>query len=105
MYCVSCTRAPVKVDEHFAGPAIDPDERVARDDDAEATVVRYVEEWMPGLDPTPHHRAECLYTSTVDESFVLRRVGPVVIGSPCSGHGFKFTPLIGRRLAELARAR
>jgi glycine/D-amino acid oxidase-like deaminating enzyme len=23
------------------------------------------------------------------------------VGSPCSGHGFKFAPLIGRRLAEL----
>jgi glycine/D-amino acid oxidase-like deaminating enzyme len=27
-----------------------------------------------------------------------------VIGSPCSGHGFKFTPLIGRQLADLAMA-
>ena len=54
---------------------------------------RYVEEWMPGLDPTPRHTAECLYTTTPDESFVIERVGPVVIGSPCSGHGFKFTPL------------
>jgi len=26
----------------------------------------------------------------------------VVIGSPCSGHGFKFAPLIGEILAELA---
>jgi sarcosine oxidase len=26
----------------------------------------------------------------------------VVIGSPCSGHGFKFTPWIGRMLADLA---
>lgn len=25
-----------------------------------------------------------------------------MIGSPCSGHGFKFTPLIGRILADLA---
>jgi sarcosine oxidase len=25
-----------------------------------------------------------------------------VIGSPCSGHGFKFAPLIGEILAELA---
>jgi sarcosine oxidase len=57
---------------------------------------------MPGLDPTPVHTAECLYTTTPDESFVLERVGPVVIGSPCSGHGFKFTPLIGQRLADLA---
>jgi glycine/D-amino acid oxidase-like deaminating enzyme len=26
----------------------------------------------------------------------------LVVGSPCSGHGFKFAPLIGERLAELA---
>jgi sarcosine oxidase len=92
----------VKVDEHFAGPVIDPDVRAPRNLDHDLAMVRYVEEWMPGLDPTPLHRAECLYTSTPDESFVLERVGPVVIGSPCSGHGFKFTPLIGRRLADLA---
>ncbi|MEY2461214.1 MAG: sarcosine oxidase [Acidimicrobiaceae bacterium] len=92
----------VKVDEHFAGPVVDPDARVPRNLDHDATMVRYVEEWMPGLDPTPIHEAECLYTTTPDESFVLERVGPVVIGSPCSGHGFKFTPLIGRRLADLA---
>jgi glycine/D-amino acid oxidase-like deaminating enzyme len=26
----------------------------------------------------------------------------VVVGSPCSGHGFKFAPAIGERLAALA---
>jgi sarcosine oxidase len=92
----------VKVDEHFAGAVIDPDTRVPRNLEHDAEMVRYVEEWMPGLDPTPRHKAECLYTTTPDESFVLERVGPVVIGSPCSGHGFKFTPLIGQRLADLA---
>jgi sarcosine oxidase len=92
----------VKVDEHFAGPVIDPDARVPRNLEHDRAMVRYVEEWMPGLDPTPRHKAECLYTTTPDESFVIERVGPVVIGSPCSGHGFKFTPLIGRRLADLA---
>jgi glycine/D-amino acid oxidase-like deaminating enzyme len=25
-----------------------------------------------------------------------------VVGSPCSGHGFKFAPAIGERLAALA---
>jgi glycine/D-amino acid oxidase-like deaminating enzyme len=25
-----------------------------------------------------------------------------VVGSPCSGHGFKFAPAIGRELADLA---
>jgi sarcosine oxidase len=92
----------IKVDEHHVGPAIDPDHRVPRDPALEQRMVQYVEAWMPGLDPTPRHRTECLYTTTPDESFVLDRLGPVVIGSPCSGHGFKFTPLIGQRLAELA---
>ncbi|HEV3225602.1 MAG TPA: FAD-dependent oxidoreductase [Acidimicrobiales bacterium] len=93
----------VKVDEHHVGPVIDPDRRVERSASLQAAAVRYVEKWFPGLDPTPIHTAECLYTSTPDESFVLERVGPVVIGSPCSGHGFKFTPYIGRRLADLAK--
>lgn len=92
----------VKVDEHHVGPVVDPDARLPRRPDLERTLVRYVEEWMPGLDPTPINTTECLYTTTPDESFVLERVGPVVIGSPCSGHGFKFTPLIGQRLADVA---
>jgi sarcosine oxidase len=33
---------------------------------------------------------------------VLDRVGPIVVASPCSGHGFKFAPLFGRALADLA---
>ena len=44
----------------------------------------------------------CLYTTTPDEDFVLDRMGPVVVGSACSGHGFKFAPLIGECLAALA---
>jgi len=63
---------------------------------------RYVEDWFPGLDPTPIRPATCLYTTTPTQDFVLERRGPIVVGSPCSGHGFKFTPLIGRRLADLA---
>jgi sarcosine oxidase len=39
---------------------------------------------------------------TPDEDFVLDRVGPVVVCSCCSGHGFKFAPLLGEIVAELA---
>ena len=52
--------------------------------------------------PTDGATDTCLYTNTPDEDFVLDRDGPIVIGSPCSGHGFKFTPLIGEFLADLA---
>jgi sarcosine oxidase len=44
----------------------------------------------------------CIYTNTADEGFVLERHGRVVIGSACSGHGFKFAPVVGRTLAALA---
>ena len=33
---------------------------------------------------------------------MLDRVGPVVVGAGFSGHGFKFVPEVGRRLAALA---
>ena len=33
---------------------------------------------------------------------MIDRVGPLVVASPCSGHGFKFAPLVGEVLADLA---
>ena len=33
---------------------------------------------------------------------MLERHGRVVVGSACSGHGFKFAPVVGRTLAALA---
>jgi sarcosine oxidase len=36
------------------------------------------------------------------EDFVIDRIGPLVVASPCTGHGFKFAPLIGGWLADLA---
>jgi sarcosine oxidase len=56
---------------------------------------------LPGLDPTPRSEATCLYTETPTEDFVLDRVGDLVVCSPCSGHGAKFTPLIGEMVADL----
>jgi len=47
----------------------------------------------------------CLYTMTPTEDFIVD-CWPgdprVVFASACSGHGFKFAPLTGRMLAELA---
>jgi sarcosine oxidase len=94
----------VKVAEHRTGAVTTADERSFDiDEPGRQRVIRYVTRWMPGLDPTPLSASTCLYTNTPDESFVIERHGPVVVGSPCSGHGFKFAPLIGRRLASLAQ--
>jgi sarcosine oxidase len=42
-----------------------------------------------------------LYTNTLDERFIIERHGRVVVGSACSGHGFKFAPAVGEQLAAL----
>jgi len=47
----------------------------------------------------------CLYTNTPDETFVIDRhpvASGVAFASACSGHGFKFAPVIGEILADLA---
>ena len=44
----------------------------------------------------------CLYTIRENDEFLLERRGRIVVGSPCSGHGFKFAPVVGQRLAALA---
>jgi len=46
----------------------------------------------------------CLYTCTPTEDFIIDRHpedGRLVFASACSGHGFKFGPLMGRILAEM----
>lgn len=91
-----------KVALHMSGPAVDPDERsFDPDPDRVARVTDFARTRFAPHRPTGVTES-CLYTNTPDEDFVLDRRGPIVIGSPCSGHGFKFTPLVGRVLADLA---
>jgi sarcosine oxidase len=92
----------LKVGLHGAGIEVDPDDRPALSPDGVRRLTDYVAEWFPGAFPEPLHVDSCLYTSTPDESFVLRRWGRVVVCSPCSGHGFKFVPAIGELVAALA---
>jgi Glycine/D-amino acid oxidases (deaminating) len=65
-------------------------------------IASWVRERFPDVDPEPVEAQACLYTTTPDQSFILERRDRVVVGSACSGHGFKFAPAVGRRLAALA---
>lgn len=96
----------VKVARH-GGPPVDPDDpRRAVDDRYREEVRAFLRAHIPVLSDAPIDREEvCLYTMAPEEAFV---VGPlpdrpkVIVASPCSGHGFKFAPLVGRVLADLA---
>jgi sarcosine oxidase len=92
-----------KVGEHHTGTVTTGDERAGAADPARIDrIERYAREWLPGLLPTVVATTTCLYTSTPTYDFVLDRIGPVVIGAGFSGHGFKFVPEIGHRLAAMA---
>ncbi|WP_104181908.1 FAD-dependent oxidoreductase [Arthrobacter sp. B0490] len=65
-------------------------------------VVDYVRKYLPGVDPEPYAETTCLFTNTPDEDFIVDRAHGITILSPCSGHGAKFAPLIGRWAADLA---
>ncbi len=103
-YALASPGIGLKVGLHDSGPVADPNLPGAPWD----TVIRWMSAWInrrfPQVDPSPVAAETCLYTSTPDAGFVLERHGRVVVGSACSGHGFKFAPAIGARLAELAVA-
>jgi sarcosine oxidase len=93
----------VKVGFHGVGPEVDPDHRDRTIDPGRlAGLQQYVADWVPGVDSSRPEGISCLYDSTVQEDFVLDRVGPVVIATGFSGHGFKFGPALGDVLARLA---
>lgn len=102
VYGLAAPGEGVKVGEHGTGRVVEPDARLGVDEDAVRRVEAYAAEWLPGAEPRAARVDSCLYTTTPDESFVLRRHGPLVVCSPCSGHGFKFVPAIGRRTAALS---
>jgi sarcosine oxidase len=92
----------IKAGEHGTGPDTDPNLGGAPDPAAVERVAGWIRARFPDADREPHLAETCIYTNTADQSFILERRGPIVVGSACSGHGFKFAPWIGRRLAELA---
>ena len=62
----------------------------------------WVRRRYPAADPRPTRAETCLYTNIDDDRFVTERHGAIVVCSACSGHGFKFAPAVGARVAALA---
>ncbi|HYI45497.1 MAG TPA: FAD-dependent oxidoreductase, partial [Actinomycetota bacterium] len=93
----------LKVGEHIAGPDADPDVDGEPDQSSIDRLAAWVAERYPSVERGPILAETCFYTNTDDQRFILERHGRVIVGSPCSGHGFKFAPLIGQQLAGLAQ--
>jgi len=95
----------VKVAFHHQGENTDP-ERVCREVSARETKTmrQLLRRFLPTADGPLKSATVCIYTNTPDEHFILDYHPvhrEVVIASPCSGHGFKFSPVIGEIAAVL----
>ena len=102
----SADAAGVKVAEHMTGEHTSGDGRsFEMDPEGAARVASYVADALPGLDAGPVAFETCLYTMTPDHDFIIDSRGPLVLASACSGHGFKFGPLLGEALACMATGR
>jgi sarcosine oxidase len=96
----------LKVALHHAGPVADPNgSRLEPDPKMLAALSEQYERLLPFHHCVPTDTERCFYDTTPDEDFVIDRVGRVgrvVVGAGTSGHGFKFGPLLGEFLADLA---
>ena len=95
----------VKLASHVNGAAVDPDadtrapERAAIED-----AVRLASRRFPDLSDRATYTQVCLYTNTPNEDFIIDCIPGLpnaALISGCSGHGFKFTVLLGKIGADM----
>ncbi|MBC9883179.1 FAD-dependent oxidoreductase [Bradyrhizobium sp. INPA01-394B] len=103
----------VKAAPHNHGPVVGPDDWGPPASDAELrSVSDALAALVPGAAGPIVDRDVCLYTNTAPadirrdagEEFIIDRwpESRLIVCSACSGHGAKFAPAIGQRLARLA---
>lgn len=96
----------VKLAEHTGGEQIDHPEKLNRSlkhFDC-APLEKFISEVMPDLEKKSVRHAVCMYTMTPDANFLIDEHPDhpgLYLGAGFSGHGFKFTPVLGEALAEL----
>lgn len=95
----------VKVAFHHQGGQVDPNALSQEVDSTEIDEMRRVlSKYLPTANGELQSTAVCMYTNTLDEHFILDyhpKFPQVIVASPCSGHGFKFSPVIGEMIAAM----
>ncbi len=100
----------IKVGMHSGGAPVNPDavDRTTNPEDYEHDLGPFVQRSIAGATGRTIDAVVCMYTMTPDHDFVIDRHPAhdrVVFATGFSGHGFKFAPVIGEVLANLATNR
>lgn len=97
----------VKVGMHSGGAPVNPDaiDRSTTAEDYEHDLGPFVQRSIAGATGRTLDSTVCMYTMTPDHDFVIDRHPAhdrVTFATGFSGHGFKFAPVVGEMLANLA---
>jgi sarcosine oxidase len=91
---------------HHADETVDPETHDRTFNASDEAIIRIaIADHLPAANGKLVNAQTCLYTVTPDGDFIIDRhltFPQVILASACSGHGFKFAPVIGEILADLA---
>lgn len=93
----------IKIGNHLPGELSEPEDREFLED-FEEPCREFFREFIPALaDAEIIEKKICYYDMTDDSDFIIDQYeSGIIVGTGFSGHGYKFAPVIGRLLAELA---
>jgi sarcosine oxidase len=97
--------ATVKVGMHTGGEVIPDPSTLSRQvtDEDERPISQFAGKYLGGIKPQASRSVICMYSMTPDGHFLLDRLPelPIVVAAGFSGHGFKFTSVLGEVAADL----
>lgn len=106
----SIAQAGLKIGRHDGGIPVDPNQPrrpFGQETGDLADLQQFTNTFMPSIDTLAHGKT-CLYTMTPDEDFIIDLhpdYPQIAIAAGFSGHGFKFSSLVGKVLSELITER
>lgn len=96
----------LKVARHSGGQPVDGPQESDEEDIADRQrVTEFMKRFLPGVSDRLISRAGCYYTVTPDEHFVIDHLpdrSQVTVIAGLSGHGFKFTSVLGEIACQMA---
>lgn len=98
--------AGIKVGRHDGGETINPEESIigfGKLDSDEGDLSRFLAQYLPSTKQLKYGKT-CMYNLTPDEDFIIDThptYSNIAIATGFSGHGFKFSSVVGQILSEL----
>jgi sarcosine oxidase len=97
----------IKIGMHTGGEVISNPSDLSRQvtDDDERPISQFAGKYLGGIKPQASRSVICMYSMTPDGHFLLDRLPelPIVVAAGFSGHGFKFTSVLGEVAADMVQ--